>query len=154
MLTPAKWRLRNDCKNSLLMICHYPGLSSASDWSKQISLARRTIRIITSIIPRSETDDYSEQWMCQSTMLGARWTSLCKLHLKQIVLGLTCVPAGAGVCNLYKGLLIASLLYLGRHSQGSYHTFSYCLLPVQKVIKHTGSHYNLLVQVPGTGYQT
>ena len=30
---PAKWRLRNDCKNSVLMTCHYPDLCSASDWS-------------------------------------------------------------------------------------------------------------------------
>ena len=27
---PAKWRLRNDCRNSLLMTCHYPDLGSAS----------------------------------------------------------------------------------------------------------------------------
>ena len=53
--------------------------------------------------------------MCQSTVLGARSTSLCKLHLKQNVLSFTYVPAGAGVCNLYKGLLIASLLHLGQH---------------------------------------
>ena len=76
-----------------------------------------------------ETDDNNKHWMCQSTVLGARSTSLCKLHLKQNVLSLTYVPAGAGVCNLYKGLLIASLLHLAQHSRGSYHTFSYCLRP-------------------------
>ena len=76
-----------------------------------------------------ETDDNNKHWMCQSTVLGARSTSLCKLHLKQNVLSFTYVPAGAGVCNLYKGLLIASLLHLAQHSRGSYHTFSYCLRP-------------------------
>ena len=30
---PAKWRLRNDCRNSILMMCHYLDLCSASDWS-------------------------------------------------------------------------------------------------------------------------
>ena len=30
---PAKWRLRNDCRNSKLMTCHCPYLSCASDWS-------------------------------------------------------------------------------------------------------------------------
>ena len=31
---PTKWRLRNDCRNSLLMTCHYPDLGSASDCLK------------------------------------------------------------------------------------------------------------------------
>ena len=30
---PAKWRLRNDYRNSILMTCHYPDLGSAFDWS-------------------------------------------------------------------------------------------------------------------------
>ena len=29
---PAKWRLRNEPRNSILMTCHYPDLVSASDW--------------------------------------------------------------------------------------------------------------------------
>ena len=32
---PAKWCLRNDCRYSLLMTCHYPDLFSASHWSCQ-----------------------------------------------------------------------------------------------------------------------
>ena len=31
---PAKWRLRNDCRNSILMTHHYSDLNSASDWLK------------------------------------------------------------------------------------------------------------------------
>ena len=46
---PAKWRLSNDRKNSILMTFHYPDLGSASDWLKQISLAARLIRSITQI---------------------------------------------------------------------------------------------------------
>ena len=30
---PTEWRLRNKCRNSILMMCHYPGLGSDSDWS-------------------------------------------------------------------------------------------------------------------------
>ena len=30
---PAKQRLRNDCRNSILMTHHYPDLGSVSDWS-------------------------------------------------------------------------------------------------------------------------
>ena len=31
---PAKRRLRNEHRNSMLMMCHYPNLGSASGWSK------------------------------------------------------------------------------------------------------------------------
>ena len=31
-------------RNSILMACHYPDLGSASDWSKQISLAAPPMR--------------------------------------------------------------------------------------------------------------
>ena len=31
---PVKWRLRNEHRNSMLMMCHYPNLGSASGWSK------------------------------------------------------------------------------------------------------------------------
>ena len=30
---PAKWRLRNERRNSILVTCHYPDQGSASDWS-------------------------------------------------------------------------------------------------------------------------
>ena len=36
-------------RNFILMTCHYPGLSSASDWSRQISHAARPIRSNTQI---------------------------------------------------------------------------------------------------------
>ena len=29
---PAKWPLWNNCRNSILMTCHYPDLGRASDW--------------------------------------------------------------------------------------------------------------------------
>ena len=34
---PAKWRLRNECKNFILMTRHYPDLGGASDWLNQTS---------------------------------------------------------------------------------------------------------------------
>ena len=34
---PAKWRLRNEHRNSILMMRHYPDLCSASDWLNHIS---------------------------------------------------------------------------------------------------------------------
>ena len=46
---PAKWRLRNERRNSILMTRHYPDLGRASDWLKQISHAARPIRSTTQI---------------------------------------------------------------------------------------------------------
>ena len=46
---PAKWRLRNEGRNSLLMTRHYPDLGSASDWLNQIFHAARPIRSTTQI---------------------------------------------------------------------------------------------------------
>ena len=46
---PAKWHLRNEHRNSILMTCHYPDLGSASDWLNQISHAVWSIRSTTQI---------------------------------------------------------------------------------------------------------
>ena len=46
---PAKWCLRKECRNSILMMCRYPDLGSASDWLNQISHVARTIRSTTQI---------------------------------------------------------------------------------------------------------
>ena len=46
---PAKWRLRNEGRNSILMTCHHSGLGSASDWLKKISFAAQPIRSTTQI---------------------------------------------------------------------------------------------------------
>ena len=46
----AKWPLRSEHRNSILMTCRYPGLGSASDWLKQlIFLAAQPIRSTTQI---------------------------------------------------------------------------------------------------------
>ena len=45
----AKWRLRNEHRNSILMACHYPDLGSASDWLKQTSHALWPFRNTTQI---------------------------------------------------------------------------------------------------------
>ena len=42
---PVKWRLRNKCRNSILMTRQYPDLGSASDW---LCCARNLIQLIRS----------------------------------------------------------------------------------------------------------
>ena len=46
---PAKWRLRNERKNSILMTRHYPDLGSASDWSCRVGNLIQPIRSTTQI---------------------------------------------------------------------------------------------------------
>ena len=46
---PAKWRLRNEHRKSILITCPYPDLGRASDWLNQISHAARPIRSTTQI---------------------------------------------------------------------------------------------------------
>ena len=46
---PTKWGLRNECRNSILMIHHYPDLSSASDWSCCVGNLIQPIRSTTQI---------------------------------------------------------------------------------------------------------
>ena len=49
---PAKWRARNERRNSILMTCHFLDLGSASDWLKPISLAPGPIKIST-LVPQN-----------------------------------------------------------------------------------------------------
>ena len=46
---PAKWRLRNKRRNSILMMCHYLDLGSASDWSCRVGNLIQPIRSTTQI---------------------------------------------------------------------------------------------------------
>ena len=46
---PAKWRLRNERRNSILMTRHYTDLGGVSDWLKRISCAARQIRSTSQI---------------------------------------------------------------------------------------------------------
>ena len=57
---PAKWRLRNERRNSILMTRHYPDLGSASDWLNQISHAARPIKSTTQIwvVTRHQYGDF------------------------------------------------------------------------------------------------
>ena len=44
---PAKWRLRNERRNSILMTRHYPDLGSTSDWSCRVGNLIQLIRSST-----------------------------------------------------------------------------------------------------------
>ena len=46
---PAKWRLRNEHRNSIMMTRRYPDLASASDWSCRVGNLIQPIRSTTQI---------------------------------------------------------------------------------------------------------
>ena len=46
---PAKWLLRNERRNSILMTRHYPNLGTASDWSCRVGNLVQPIRSTTQI---------------------------------------------------------------------------------------------------------
>ena len=46
---PAKWRLKNESRNSILMTFHYPNLGGASDWSYREGNLFQPIRSTTQI---------------------------------------------------------------------------------------------------------
>ena len=46
---PAKWRLRNSRRNSILMTRHYPDQGSASDWSCRVGNLIQPIRSATQV---------------------------------------------------------------------------------------------------------
>ena len=56
---PAKWRLRDDSRNSTLTTRHCPDLGSASDWLKQI-FSQKKIAIRVSVIARCPQ---GERWL-------------------------------------------------------------------------------------------
>ena len=66
---PAKQRLRNECRNSILMTRHYPDLGNAFDWScqpirstTQISVVMRHQYGISALI--------SQRLFCRETSIG------------------------------------------------------------------------------------
>ena len=44
LVSPAKWRLRNERSNTILMKYHNPDLGSASDWSRRLGNLLKPIR--------------------------------------------------------------------------------------------------------------
>ena len=50
LVSPPNDVWENECRNSILMMAHYPDLGSASDWLNQIYLAARPMRSTTQIL--------------------------------------------------------------------------------------------------------
>ena len=92
---PAKWRLRNDCRNSILMVCHYPDQGSASDWlCRVVTLLQRHVigmeflqcllrchfakkPVVASRISQATTSVNDNYWKdIDSSTVLTRWTSV------------------------------------------------------------------------------
>ena len=79
---PAKWRLRNKRRNSILMTRHYPDLGSASDWLNQFShVARPWIRSTTQIWVVTRNQYGISTVVCQTSFGGETGGSVAKCQL-------------------------------------------------------------------------
>ena len=78
---PAKWRLRNKRRNSILMTRHYQDLGSASDWLNQISHAARPIRRTTQIWVVTRHQYWISALVSQTSFGGETSGSVAKCRL-------------------------------------------------------------------------
>ena len=67
---PAKWRLRNKRRNSILMTRHYPDLGSASDWLCCVGNLIQPIRSTTQIRVVSRHQYGISALVCQTSFGG------------------------------------------------------------------------------------
>ena len=83
---PAKWRLRSECRASILMTCRYPDLRWASDWLKHISheardtssvwyFCARSLHVISRGIPKCRP--FLQARFSTTTSLYVLNTALC-----------------------------------------------------------------------------
>ena len=75
---PAKWRLRNECRNSILMTRHYPDLGSASHWSCRVENLLQPIRSTTQIWVAMRHQYGISALVAQTTFCGETSGSLTK----------------------------------------------------------------------------
>ena len=57
----VKWCLRNECRNSILMMHHYPDLGSASNWVKWI-FCQSVFKTFSLPIPQTSINSQGNQW--------------------------------------------------------------------------------------------
>ena len=83
---PVKWHLRHKCRNSILMICHYPDLGSTSDWSCN----ETNLYGISAVIPQMPfCMEPSKFWL----FFQASWDQAIKSKMSLISTLLTCLQS-------------------------------------------------------------
>ena len=86
---PAKWPLRNERRNSILMTRHYPDLGSASDWSCHVGNLIQPMRSTTQIwvVTRHQ---YGISVLVSQTSFGGETSgsvAKCRLFSRAIFIG-------------------------------------------------------------------
>ena len=76
---PAKWRLRNERRNSIMMTRHYPDQGSACDWSCRVGNLIQLIRSTTQICTRHQYG--ISALVCQTSFGGETSGSVAKCRL-------------------------------------------------------------------------
>ena len=79
---PAKWRLRNEHRNSILMTRHYPNLGSASDWSCRVGNLIQPIRSNTPIwvVTRHQYDCLNQISHAARPIRSTHYTKVLSSH--------------------------------------------------------------------------
>ena len=78
---PAKWRLRNERRNSILMTRHYSDLDSASDWSCRVGYLPQPIWSTTQIWVVTRHQDGISALVSQTSFCGETSHGVAKCRL-------------------------------------------------------------------------
>ena len=100
---PAKWRLRNERRNSILMTRQYPDLGSASDWSCHVGNLIQPVRSTTQIwiVMRHQ---YRISVLVSQTSFGGETSGCvvkCPLFSRVTFIGVYIYIFFIGVCLLF-----------------------------------------------------
>ena len=78
---PAKWRLRNEHRNSIVMTLHHPDLGSASDWSCRVGNLIQPIWSTTQIWVVTRHQDRISALVSQTSFGGETSGGLAKCRM-------------------------------------------------------------------------
>ena len=81
LVSPQKWRLRNDFRNSILMTCHYPDLGRVSDWSCPEGNLLQPIRSTTQIWVVTRHQYGISAHVPGTLFSGETWSGIAKCRL-------------------------------------------------------------------------
>ena len=138
---PAKWRLRNEPRNSVLMTSHYPDLGSASDWLTQISRAAQPIRRTTQIWVVTRHQYGISALVSQTSFRGETSGSVAKWRLFSQVMFVS--PPKS--CDSWR---VVGLSWLPRSSRLKYLPFLQSVFPVASCWPQFVASYWMLVLSP------
>ena len=101
---PVKWCPSNECGNSILMMCHYPDLGSASDWSCRKKNLLQPIKSTTQIwVDLWASSLWTFCSRCPDIISqGNQWWLSEMSHVSTLILPGSSAGAGSGEFHVYR----------------------------------------------------